>query len=84
MAAGRSGSRARRVAPIARMAPSPSSQARVMSEKKAHGALTSVSHSETTNEMAMTAPATIAIQRPRSARPRVRRTVRSTRAGQKK
>ena len=44
------GSRASRPAPTARSAPIPSSQARVGSEKNAHGSLALVSHSDSANE----------------------------------
>ena len=83
-AAGLSGIRASWVAPIARNAPRPSSHARVRREKNAHGAFASVSQMATPNETRTMTPATIAIQRAKSARPRANRTTRSTIAGQKK
>ena len=59
------GSLARRAAPTARMAPMASSQARVGSEKKAHGWLALVSHSDSANEPAAMATASQPIRRTR-------------------
>ena len=62
-------------------APRPSSQARVGSEKNAHGAFASVSQSARPNETTEISAAAIATRRPASVRPRA---TRSTRAGQKR
>ena len=76
-----SGSRARRPAPIASRAPSPSSQARVGSEKKAHGALVPVSHTPSTNDVIVIASAPIPMARTGRSD---RRASSSTMAGQKR
>ncbi len=57
------GNVARRPAPTARSAPIPSSQARDGREKKAHGALAEVSHSDRPNEATTTITATVPTRR---------------------